>query len=84
MTIRDILPKLGIDESMIVMASGDIDAEIDNGYELQKTDILTGNMVQIIKVHPNVGWSDGTFRPTYGLGGWKSGQGATLYLNARI
>jgi sulfur carrier protein ThiS len=84
MTIRDILPELGISEDMIVKVNGDIDALIDKGYALRKQNILTGDMIQVVDVYPNVDWTDGTCRPTYGLGGWETGRGANIYLNTRI
>ena len=63
MYIIDLLPKLGITEEMIERTIGDLALSISNGYEIRTKDIRTGAAIQMIDIHPNVYWTDGTCRP---------------------
>lgn len=83
MTVYEVLEGLGVKVGMVEDMLGTV-AEMPHGYELQKRDIKTGNMLQAIKIYPKQKWTDGTIRPVYD-GGWKScDYNVTVYLNARV
>lgn len=55
----------------------EIDMDINKGFEIRVLDIRTNEKLQVIKIHPNVDWTDGTCRPT-----WMDGY-ASIYLKKR-
>lgn len=93
MIIRDLLNEMGISENDVseilylsdkrtliernLEADFEIDMDINKGFEIRTLDIRTNEKLQVIKIHPNVNWTDGTCRPT-----WMDGY-ASVYLNKR-
>ena len=65
MTIRDLLPTMGITSDMIEDAFGCLDHNIDKGYAIRKMPIKTGRAIQAITIYPFIMWTDGTCRPDY-------------------
>lgn len=80
----EALRNIGVTDEMIVEISGTI-ADMPHGYDLKKTNIKTGQMVQVICIYPNQPWSDGTCRPIYGISGWDPEKyNVRVYLNTRV
>lgn len=83
MTAYDVLASIGVTADMIEEIRGVVD-EMPHGYELNKLNIKTGKMQQVIEIYPKHPWTDGTIRPVYG-GDWKCcDYNVSVYLNTRI
>lgn len=54
------------------------DINVEKGCEIKVLDVRTNDILQMISVHPNVDWTDGTCRPT-----WMDGY-LSIHLNKRF
>jgi hypothetical protein len=81
MTIRELLPQLGITKDIIVDIIGEqnLGYELKNGYEIRRKNIKTGKAVEMVSIHPNILWTDSCYRP-YWTSGFAYGQ-VTLCLS---
>jgi len=77
MTVRELLPTIGIIESVIDEVIGNLEMSVSRGYDIKSRGIRTDNKVQVVTVSPNVKWTDGTCRPAYGGREYE----VTIYLN---
>lgn len=67
MKISELLPIIGIMPEMLSkdLRSSGMDLNIDKGYEVRKMGIRTFDAIQVVKIYPNVDWTDGTCRPKW-------------------
>ena len=87
MTIRELLPKIGITPEMLSKQCsiiGNLDADVDTqkGYTLHLQDIRTFDAIQAVEIYPHCRWTDGLDKPVYFDWG-SNGRNAAVYLKAK-
>ena len=65
MTIKDLIPTLGIKGEDVEDIRGNQDLPIDKGYSIKARSIKTFRAIQSITIYPYVDWTDGSCRPCY-------------------
>lgn len=62
MKVRELLKDLGITEERIQSITGNLDASIDEGYEIERK---TFSDKECIVIYPYIKWTDGSVKPAY-------------------
>ena len=79
--VSQILSDLNITKDQIVQIRNFKNIEnFENGYVIEKRDILTNDMIQVLTISKKIAWTDGTIRPAYGGLEYE----VYIYLNIRL